>query len=353
MSQATNTLIANGADIENRTVAPPNDPALSELSSSPPSLDAAEPTTVAPTDLGTQILNQFRLGRVLNPNDANLFTTYNLHFGGETHTSIPIIFFTGIPMFMPPVEANDGELVRTYQRGGEERQGGVRRPSGDVGFGRYADPILASSSGSQETILQTHERLFNEESKDKGIESPIRSSGIEIKMDRESEKSENCGNIVKKEESAVAMLRSAGAEVYRSQDLLIYESEGVYLSNVSDEEDHEENEINENEEQSYEDLFVLGDEIGYVNIGLSEELINENMTRRTYQSLTQETPTPDNNHEQDQDLPICCICQEELRDGEELGGLDCNHYCHTECLRRWLMQKNSCPICQRRALNVD
>lgn len=38
-------------------------------------------------------------------------------------------------------------------------------------------------------------------------------------------------------------------------------------------------------------------------------------------------------------------------DGEEIGGVDCGHEYHSECIKKWLVTKNSCPVCKSTALN--
>ncbi|TYG94836.1 hypothetical protein ES288_A11G220600v1 [Gossypium darwinii] len=48
----------------------------------------------------------------------------------------------------------------------------------------------------------------------------------------------------------------------------------------------------------------------------------------------------------------CCICQEDYANGEELGKLDCGHDFHFSCIKQWLVQKNSCPICKKTALAI-
>ncbi|KAI5418072.1 probable E3 ubiquitin-protein ligase HIP1 isoform X2 [Lathyrus oleraceus] len=43
---------------------------------------------------------------------------------------------------------------------------------------------------------------------------------------------------------------------------------------------------------------------------------------------------------------LCCICQEEYMNGEECGKLDCEHYFHMKCIKKWLTEKNMCPLCK-------
>lgn len=91
---------------------------------------------------------------------------------------------------------------------------------------------------------------------------------------------------------------------------------------------------------SYEELLALGERIGDVSTGLSEDTIFELMKQRKYATATESL----------RDLEPCCICQEEYADGDNLGALDCGHDFHTNCIKQWLMLKNLCPICKTTAL---
>lgn len=46
----------------------------------------------------------------------------------------------------------------------------------------------------------------------------------------------------------------------------------------------------------------------------------------------------------------CTICMEQPRAGEQLCRLGCGHCYHAACIKRWLQQKNSCPVCQAAAV---
>ncbi|CAO2814828.1 unnamed protein product [Amaranthus hypochondriacus] len=97
---------------------------------------------------------------------------------------------------------------------------------------------------------------------------------------------------------------------------------------------------------SYEDLLALQEHIGYVRSGLREETIMELLKRRTYiEHVTRECDTLS-------DADICPICKEEYVDGEDIGVVQCGHEFHTECITKWLVTKNKCPICFDNALNV-
>ncbi|KAL2483577.1 RING/U-box superfamily protein [Forsythia ovata] len=103
---------------------------------------------------------------------------------------------------------------------------------------------------------------------------------------------------------------------------------------------------------SYEELLALGEQIGSVGIGLSEEAIQNNLRTRTFTSLK----TCSNVEEAarvDQKVNLCVICQTDYEDQENIGILDCGHECHGDCIKKWLLVKNTCPICKSIALIID
>ncbi|KAF8403031.1 hypothetical protein HHK36_011126 [Tetracentron sinense] len=91
---------------------------------------------------------------------------------------------------------------------------------------------------------------------------------------------------------------------------------------------------------SYEELLALGERIGSVSTGLSEDLISKCLTETIYCSS-------DHNQEEG----TCVICLEEYKNKEEVGVLkNCGHDYHAGCIRKWLSMKNVCPICKAPAL---
>uniref|UniRef100_A0ACD5UV84 Uncharacterized protein n=1 Tax=Avena sativa TaxID=4498 RepID=A0ACD5UV84_AVESA len=96
---------------------------------------------------------------------------------------------------------------------------------------------------------------------------------------------------------------------------------------------------------SYEELLALGDRIGTVNTGLSEEALHKCLKRSLYMATAPET-------HQDCDRK-CSICQEEYSGGEEVGKMACKHYYHIACIQHWLRQKNWCPICKSVAAKTN
>ncbi|CAL0328877.1 unnamed protein product [Lupinus luteus] len=106
------------------------------------------------------------------------------------------------------------------------------------------------------------------------------------------------------------------------------------------------------DEMSYEELLALGERIGNVSTGLSEEMITTQMKTKTYF-----VPVAAINLEEvaseEQETDSCIICLDEYQNQEKIGILQCGHECHAECLRKWLLVKNVCPICKSKGLILE
>ncbi|KAI3785468.1 hypothetical protein L1987_44586 [Smallanthus sonchifolius] len=89
---------------------------------------------------------------------------------------------------------------------------------------------------------------------------------------------------------------------------------------------------------SYEELLALEERIGNVNTGLTEEKVSICLKPKTYARVAGQP-----------DAEPCCICQEEYKNGDDLGALECGHDFHTSCIKQWLLQKNLCPVCKSTA----
>ncbi|KAJ0964455.1 hypothetical protein J5N97_025593 [Dioscorea zingiberensis] len=43
---------------------------------------------------------------------------------------------------------------------------------------------------------------------------------------------------------------------------------------------------------------------------------------------------------------ICTVCQEELQTGVVTGQMPCKHVFHKECIEKWMLRSNNCPVCR-------
>ncbi|GER53827.1 RING/U-box superfamily protein [Striga asiatica] len=101
---------------------------------------------------------------------------------------------------------------------------------------------------------------------------------------------------------------------------------------------------------SYEELLALGEQIGSVGTGLSEEFIQYNLRTRSFTSgpaciNLEIEPCPDQ-----ETINFCVVCQMDYEYGESIGVLDCGHEYHKDCIKKWLVVKNTCPVCKSTAL---
>ncbi|XP_068494898.1 uncharacterized protein [Phaseolus vulgaris] len=104
------------------------------------------------------------------------------------------------------------------------------------------------------------------------------------------------------------------------------------------------------DDMSYEDLLILGERIGNVERGLSEEIIARQMVTKTY--LLPNNLEGSTSEEEEEEIDLCIICQDEYKNKEEIGILQCGHEYHADCVRRWLQEKNVCPLCKSKALAI-
>ncbi|XP_022868035.1 probable E3 ubiquitin-protein ligase ZFP1 [Olea europaea var. sylvestris] len=100
-----------------------------------------------------------------------------------------------------------------------------------------------------------------------------------------------------------------------------------------------------------QELLVLEEQIGIVGTGLSEEDIQNSLKTRTFSSLAtclnqKKAATVE------QQSNFCVICQADFEDQENVGNLNCGHEYHEDCIKKWLLIKNSCPICKSTALTT-
>uniref|UniRef100_M1B8J6 RING-type E3 ubiquitin transferase n=2 Tax=Solanum tuberosum TaxID=4113 RepID=M1B8J6_SOLTU len=103
---------------------------------------------------------------------------------------------------------------------------------------------------------------------------------------------------------------------------------------------------------SYEELLALGEQIGNVTTGLSDEIIVNRLKTRSFSPpvipCTLETAAC-----LDHEADFCVICQTDYNKQETIGTLDCGHEYHAECVKKWLVVKNTCPICKSTGLSVE
>ncbi|CAI9786965.1 unnamed protein product [Fraxinus pennsylvanica] len=76
---------------------------------------------------------------------------------------------------------------------------------------------------------------------------------------------------------------------------------------------------------------------------LTEETIMQHLKKRNFVEVKDNEEGPE----------ICVVCQGEYEENESVGILRCGHEYHVDCITKWLLQKNVCPICKAEALQTN
>lgn len=88
---------------------------------------------------------------------------------------------------------------------------------------------------------------------------------------------------------------------------------------------------------SYEQLLELGEQIGTVSRGITQNQIDQiEVIEFKANSFNQEN---------------CSICYEEYKQGEKLKQLNCKHVYHINCISAWLNKEKKCPMCKDEVLS--
>ncbi|KAI4322981.1 hypothetical protein L6164_022626 [Bauhinia variegata] len=106
------------------------------------------------------------------------------------------------------------------------------------------------------------------------------------------------------------------------------------------------------EDMSYEELLALGERIGNVSTGLSDEILTRHLRTKTFETSAKVINLEEEAayESEDQETESCIICQDEYKNGEKIGILQCGHEYHESCLKKWLLVKNVCPVCKSEAM---
>ncbi|KAG7020582.1 putative E3 ubiquitin-protein ligase RHG1A, partial [Cucurbita argyrosperma subsp. argyrosperma] len=191
------------------------------------------------------------------------------------------------------------------------------------------DMVLSSGSGRRgHHLLQPRSALWMERRGDTGLGLPYSLRTLATS----GEGSDNNRLVSEQIRNVLGLVRRG--ESLRVEDVMILDQSLFFgMADIYDR--HRDMRLDV-DNMSYEELLALEERIGNVNTGLSEETIVARLKRTKHVNA----PEP-----QVEEEP-CCVCQEEYKEGEDIGMLDCGHKFHTQCIKQWLMQKNICPICK-------
>ncbi|KAF9616248.1 hypothetical protein IFM89_029024 [Coptis chinensis] len=146
-------------------------------------------------------------------------------------------------------------------------------------------------------------------------------------------------------EVLLALERIEQDEELTYEQLLVLET-NLFLSGLGFRDQHRDMRL-DIDNMSYEELLALGEKMGTVSTGLTEEKFSNCLKRSFYM------PAPPNFRiRTGGDDAKCSVCQEEYAEGDEMGNLRCDHHYHLVCINQWLRLKNWCPICKAQAADL-
>lgn len=84
---------------------------------------------------------------------------------------------------------------------------------------------------------------------------------------------------------------------------------------------------------TYEELLALEERIGSVPVGLTAEQLEK-------------LPTARYKYKAESPCSLCSICMVDFANREVVVELPrCRHLYHPQCIKRWLQEKKTCPLC--------
>jgi len=106
----------------------------------------------------------------------------------------------------------------------------------------------------------------------------------------------------------------------------------------------EDDDVADPDDMTYEELLQLGECVGRQATGMSGSQIKQFCTLKKF---TRSGATGEKMKGGDEEEEDCCsVCRCEFEEGEMTLELKCKHGFHEECLRPWLKEYKTCPLCK-------
>ncbi|KRX04613.1 hypothetical protein PPERSA_04428 [Pseudocohnilembus persalinus] len=98
--------------------------------------------------------------------------------------------------------------------------------------------------------------------------------------------------------------------------------------------------VDDIDSMTYEQLLELQDKIGFVSKGLTKEQIKL-ISKQYY------------NEQMKKFGDVCTICYNDFQEKEKVRILNCEHIFHASCIKNWLKQEKTCPMCKKEITNEE
>lgn len=84
---------------------------------------------------------------------------------------------------------------------------------------------------------------------------------------------------------------------------------------------------------TYEELLELEEKMGKVSKGITEEQFAK-IAKINAKGVEE----------------LCSVCYNDINEDEEINQLPCQHCYHVDCIKEWLRQERTCPLCKQEIL---
>ena len=132
---------------------------------------------------------------------------------------------------------------------------------------------------------------------------------------------------------------------------------GVSLNTAETTQDHvmvegedippEDDDVADPDDMTYEELLQLGECVGRQATGMSGSQIKQFCTLKEFtRSGASGAKRKGGDEEEEEEEDCCSVCRCEFEEGEMMLELKCKHGFHEECLRPWLKEYKTCPLCK-------
>ncbi|CAL8470014.1 g9556 [Coccomyxa elongata] len=218
-----------------------------------------------------------------------------------------------------------------------------------------ADRAIAKALQDQERafmLLNTYggengyqDQTSDEDNDDDDEEGWVEDDGTAEELDRDSSVE---GEEEEDDDAALARrLQEAEDREHYRRLLELHGADGILEEYNEDEEDgYISDDSVDPDNMTYEELQALGEAVGTVSRGVSQDIIDALPNAKYTSRFSDEKPSNGSEEEEQ-----CAVCRMEFEAGEDVRLLPCSHVYHPDCIGQWLHINKACPICSQEVTN--
>jgi len=237
---------------------------------------------------------------------------------------------------------NNANNSATFEMNNEASKGNSKSSASTLSNHQHHHCIRDESPLGTNTLRRSRTRGDND-----GVDDDLE-DGLDDDDDDDLEEEEEEEEEMMDPSEALARRLMEEEERAHSERMLAYA--GVNQNNMNDigmmNEDIEDDDVQDPDDMTYEELLQLGDVVGRQATGMDSAQIKKFCLLKTYEKKKKTTNVVEEEEEEDS----CSVCRCEFESGEMIFEMilmmKCKHGFHEECLRPWLKEYKTCPLCK-------